>query len=372
MLRFIRPTIPEPPEWLPFLAESYRQRIFSNFGPAATRLEEALTAKYGNGRQAVLTANATAGLTAALLAWGVQGRVVVPAFTFPATAQAVLQAGCEPLFCDVSPQTWELDPSALEQVLRRQRIACVMPVRSYGFCRDLKTVAELCQARGIPVLVDAAAALGGRLNDHRYCGGEGDAEVFSLHATKVFGVGEGGVVFVPPQRVAPLRRVLNFGLERQDLVSGGMNGKASEFHAAVGLAVLQRIDFFIERRTRIARRYQKAFAGLDCVELPPPGGAPPWQTFPLRLTDETADASELSARVLRHGVEVRRYYLPVLTDTTLFAGAASGPVEESRRLSRGMVCLPIYSDMTDAEADFVIAVVRHVLETEAKTPLCAA
>jgi dTDP-4-amino-4,6-dideoxygalactose transaminase len=372
MLRFIRPTIPEPREWLPFLADSYRQRLYSNFGPAATRLEEALAEKYGGGRRALLTANATAGLTVALQAFRVRGSVVVPAFTFPATAQAVLQAGCRPLFCDVSPRTWELDLDALAALLRgRNPIGAVIHVRSFGFCRDLGPLENLLRGRGIPLIIDAAAALGGRLDDGRWCGGQGDVEVFSLHATKVFGIGEGGVIFAPPEREAELRCVLNFGLQCRDIVLPGMNGKLSDFHAAVGLAVLARIDAFIERRTHIARRYARTFHHTAMLQLPPAAGAPSWQTFPLRLLDGSADA--LALRAYEKGVELRRYYAPALTDSTLFAGAASGRVETARALVRGMICLPIYSDMTDPEAGQVIDVVLRCLdELAANRPMNSA
>src|SRR5947209_5092077 len=109
MLPFIRPTVPPPDAWLPYLRPSYDQRVFANRGPAVRRLEAALETKYGGPeREAVLVSSCTSGLTAMLCALGASGRVVIPAFTFPATAQAVLQSGCRPLFCDVSPQTGEL------------------------------------------------------------------------------------------------------------------------------------------------------------------------------------------------------------------------------------------------------------------------
>jgi dTDP-4-amino-4,6-dideoxygalactose transaminase len=284
----------------------------------------------------------------------------------------VLQAGCQPLFCDVSPRTWELDLDALTALLRgRQSIGAVIHVRSFGFCRDLGPLENLTRTRGVPLIVDAAAALGGRLEDGRWCGGHGDVEVFSLHATKVFGIGEGGVIFAPPERVAELRCVLNFGLERRDIVLPGMNGKLSDFHAAIGLAVLTRIDAFIERRTHISRRYARAFHNSGLLQLPSTVGAPSWQTFPMRLVGGSTDV--LALRAQEKGVELRRYYAPVLTDSTLFADAASGRVETARALARGMICLPIYSDMTDPEAEQVIDVVLHCLdELAANRPMNSA
>ncbi len=253
MIRFIRPTIPPPDNWLPYVREAYESRWFSNGGPLANRFEKALLDKYGTrDREAVLLANCTDGLTAALLALGIKGNVAVPAFTFPATAHSVACAGCQPVLCDVSKQTWEFDPNALRRLLQRERIAAVMHVRTFGFCRDISEIEEVARQFGVPLIVDAAAALGGCDERGAYAGSRGVAEVFSLHATKVFAVGEGGVVFASPDLAARIRAVANFGLCNNDVVLGGFNAKCSEFHAAVGLAVLECIDDYIEppRRNR--------------------------------------------------------------------------------------------------------------------------
>src|SRR5436190_2721465 len=114
---FIRPSIPEPAAWLPLLAEAYETRQFSNFGSVVTAFEGEIGARF-EGRACVAVANATLGLTAALLALrGARGAVVLPAFTFPATAHAVSLAGCSPVFCEVSAEAWELEPSALSELV---------------------------------------------------------------------------------------------------------------------------------------------------------------------------------------------------------------------------------------------------------------
>ena len=124
-LPFIRPCLPFPDEWLRFLRESYRTRYFSNGGPCVRQFEAELTERYGQGREAIVTASATAGLTAALLAAPIyrRGSVILPAFTFPATANAILAAGHSLRFCDVSPETWELDPDALADTIEAARRA---------------------------------------------------------------------------------------------------------------------------------------------------------------------------------------------------------------------------------------------------------
>jgi dTDP-4-amino-4,6-dideoxygalactose transaminase len=360
MIRFIRPTIPAPEHWLPYVREAYQHRWFSNFGPLATRLEHALVEKFRPpGREAVLVANCTAGLTAALLALDVKGKVVVPSFTFPATAQAVLQAGCQPIFCDVSPRTWELDPHELDRLLGVAKAAAVIHVRAFGFCRDLEAI-ELAVARhGIPLVIDAAAALGAERDDGQPAGSQGDLEVFSLHATKVFAVGEGGVVFAPPGLAARIRTAINFGIHAGDVTMPGFNAKFSEFHAAVGLAVLDSIDGYLRRRRAIATTYRRAVAQFPHWTNPVQTGLAAWQTYPLLLpADVDAEAMVVEGR--RQGVEFRRYYSPALHECSFPGYEAQNSLATSSLLASRMLCLPVYSDMTPQELDVVLGVLRNL------------
>ena len=289
MIRNVRPCVPPPVEWLPWLEESYRARWFTNGGPLVARLEAALTQKYGAGRRrAVLVSSGTAGLVATLLALEIRGKVVVPAYTFPATAHAIAQAGCEPLLCDVSPDTWELCPSALRTLLQRERVAAVMHVRAYGFCRSLDDIEMLAAEAGVPLIVDAAAALGGSEPGGVFAGQRGCAEVFSLHATKVFAVGEGGLVMASPAIEPRIRRAINFGFENHEVCAPGLNGKLSELHAAVGLAMLARMDAVTATRQRLARDFTRVMEMVNVLRLPQHTGS--W-----RVADLPGTAGE------RHG-----------------------------------------------------------------------
>lgn len=357
MYPFIRPTIPPPAAWLDLLAPAYKERRYSNFGPVASRLERELEQKYASPEHSVvLVSSGTAGLIAALLALDVRGAVAMPSFTFPATASAVMLARCAPLFIDVSPETWELDLAQLEQMLQRQRIGAILHVRTLGLCHPLDDLERLAQSFGVPLIVDSAASLGGREPSGAWVGGSGDAEIFSLHATKVFGVGEGGAVFVRKHLAERLRKTINFGLADGVPEVLGFNGKLSEVHAAIGLAVLERIDGFIARRGEIARGYRARLAQDAALEHPPNAGAPPWQTYPVALP---GDADAVVEELVAAGVGVRRYYAPPLHRTPPFAADVSLPTTDD--LSARMICLPVYSDMSDRELDEIIAIANRVL-----------
>ena len=339
---FIRPSVPAPEEWLPDLEASYEAGWFSNRGPALQAFEQELAGRFG--RPATAVANATVGLLAVLLALDVRGRIVLPSFTFPATACAVDLAGCEPVFCDVDEETWELDPAALKETLA-EGAAAVIHVRAFGLCRDLSGVEEVCAAAGVPLVVDSAAGLGGRTAAGDQIGLAGVCEVFSLHATKPFAVGEGGAVLGDADVIDGVRRAANFGLADGDVVGRGINAKMDEFAAARARAMLRRLDAEIDGRARHAAAYRQA---LDhtLVAHPVDPGSPPWQTYPVRLLDAEARPALLDELTAR-GIEVRAYYAPALHESSAFRSAVHLPVSE--RLSRSMVCLPNYGNATEDE-----------------------
>jgi dTDP-4-amino-4,6-dideoxygalactose transaminase len=356
---FIRPTIPPPEAWLDLLAPAYEERRYSNFGPVASRLERELEQKYAfPERNVVLVSSGTTGLIAALLALDVRGAVAMPSFTFPATAGAVALAGCTPLFVDVSPSTWELDVAQLERTLQREQVGAILHVRTLGLCHPLDDLERLAQSAGVPLIVDSAASLGGREDGGGWVGARGDAEIFSLHATKVFGIGEGGAVLVRKPLAERLRRTINFGLSEGVPETLGFNGKLSEVHAAIGLAVLERIDGFIARRGEIARGYRAGLAGAADLEHPPNAGAPPWQTYPVALPS-TRDANAVVDQLVAAGVGARRYYAPPLHRTPPFAAEVSLPVTDD--LSARMICLPVYSDMGERELEEIVEIANGVL-----------
>src|SRR5215213_7074465 len=155
---FVRPEIPPLAEWQELLEVPYARRYFTNFGELETRLSQELVDRFGGAEADVtLAANATCGLTAALIAHEVRGNVVVPNFTFPATLDAVFAARCTPILCDIDPSTLEMCPRELGRICSEFEVAAVMPVRSYGFVRDFSPIVAVARTKGIPTIIDGAA-----------------------------------------------------------------------------------------------------------------------------------------------------------------------------------------------------------------------
>ena len=357
---FQRPLLPPPQAWVERLAPAYARHWFSNHGELALELEQRLGARAGRGT--VLAANGTAAITAALLVLARRrGVVVLPSFTFAATLGAVLQAGLVPRLADVDAARWELGAAQVEAAAGGEPIAAVLAVRPFGLCRDHAELQAWCAQRGVPLLFDSAAALGGHLADGRAAGVEGDAETFSLHATKVFAVGEGGAIACVAEHHAALRRAMNFGLEAGELLGDGFNGKVSEFTAAVGLAQDDAFDAQLAVRRAAAARYAD-FAAAEAPEWTAPldPGDPPWQGYPL-LAPDAPDAPALLREAAARGVQLRRYYRPALHTAPAAARHAATPLPVSADLAERMVCLPMYSDLHATEHGALLDRLRDAL-----------
>jgi dTDP-4-amino-4,6-dideoxygalactose transaminase len=235
--------------------------------------------------------------------------------------------------------------------MQRTRIDAIMPVRVFGFVRNHEDIIALASDRNIPVVFDAAAALGhSRVDVGQHA--PNYAEVFSLHATKSFAVGEGGAVFCVSSLAAKIRKAMNFGLNPDRSFADGMNAKMSEFQAAVGLAALEMLDPLLARRKAMVGSYQSSLSALNSISLPIETQNCPWSLFPV-LTATGTDVPALIDRAAEQELQLRRYYHPSLTRG--YEGNLMKPVcldaelPVAEHLSDHMVCLPVYADVDDHE-----------------------
>jgi dTDP-4-amino-4,6-dideoxygalactose transaminase len=353
--RLVVPDLPQPESFLPFLQAAHESGWFTNFGPLARRLEGELAEIFGlHGEICVSASSATAGLSASLLALGCTGKVLMPAFTFAASAGAVFAAGLEPLVMDVSQKTWTVDADALDRALRFPGIGAVMLVSPFGLPRDFSEHIAICERHGASVVIDSAAGLGGaRL---KRAARPDVLEVFSMHATKPFGIGEGGVVFAHPRMEERLRAALNFSLDaprRPDLPPWGFNGKLSELHASVGLAQTQRFPSRVAGRQAFAARYAAELSEVKSIQIVTDFRLASWQVFPVLLPNGTARERTISY-ASRHGLEIRRYYHPSLSRWPQIQTVGGCLVSES--LAERMCALPIRCDVATPEADEIIKI----------------
>lgn len=360
--RFARPVLPPIEAWAPFFAEAYRDRWFSNFGPLSRRLELELHERYG-AREGVcvLSSSATSGLAACLIARNLKGPVLVPAFTFPASLSAVLMAGAPPLIVDVDPETWMVSPAVLAQALQESRAQAAMVVSPFGLRQNFAEHMRICREHDALLIIDNAAGLGVRREIEEQP--PDMLEVCSMHATKPFAIGEGGVIFANTACEERLRGALNFALTTHARPEGprwGINGKIPEIGAAIGLAQLENFDSQLKARRHFVEAYVEilgAFTGLSYVKDP---GRSPWQFFPALLP-----SSDRATRFVDHaaelGLEIRRYYRPSLSVWPGVELAHACPIAEN--LSGRMCCLPVYSDATVEERHTLSTLVQRALRS---------
>ena len=327
---------------------------FLTGGPRIEAFERSVAAAAG-ARFAVAVSSGTAALFLALRAAGVgQGdEVILPGFTFPATAGAVVAAAARPVVCDVDPRSFNLDPAKLEAALT-PRTRAVMPVHLFGLPAPMPPILEFARAHGLKVIEDAACALGARL-DGRPCGAAGDLGCFSFHPRKIVTTGEGGaVVSNDEELVAKVRLLRNHGIRRtaagMEFELPAFNFRLSDLHAAVGLAQMKHLSAQLELRRELAAAMRAELNGLPWLQLPeePAGSSHGWQSFVVRLAPDV-DRAALLDHLGRDAIEAvpGAYALHLTRAFAPLVAPAAPPV--SAELHRSTLALPFHTFLRPVE-----------------------
>ncbi len=332
-------------------------------GPEGEAFERELAAYLG-AREAVAVANGTEAIQLALEALGIGAgdEVITSPLTAAFTALAVMRAGARPVFADLDPETLNVAPGAVAAAVS-PRTRAILPVHLYGHPADLGALSELGRARGIPVIEDACQAIGAEYQGRRV-GALTGIGALSFYPTKNLGaLGDGGAVVVQdPEIAARLRRLRNGGQsDRYRHVVAGVNSRLDEMQAAILRAKLPRLDGWMARRRAIAERYR---AGLDgtAVSLPreQPGARSAHHLFVVRHPRRDAFMKGLAER----GVGTLIHYPIPLHLQPAFEGLGKpGAFPVAERAAGEILSLPLYPEMTDAQADAVVAAVRAVAGT---------
>ena len=242
------------------------RRWLTNCGPYVQQLERQVATQLGV-RHCVATCNGTAALEIMIRAAGLQGEVIVPAFTFVATPHAIRWLGLTPVFCDIDPHTHAIDPAAVERLISPQTTA-IMGVHIWGQACPIEELAAIAERQGIALVFDAAQAFG-NLHRGRCLGSFGTAEAVSFHATKTVSTFEGGAILTDNDRLADrARRMRNFGLGDDDQAEMvGTNAKMSEVAAAMGVTMLEQMDDLFAANRAVYRQYAAELHGIPGVQF---------------------------------------------------------------------------------------------------------
>ncbi len=342
-------------------------------GPRVAAFEQAFATAVG-GRHAVALSSCTAALHLALVAAGIGpgDEVIVPSLSFIATANSVTYVGAQPVFADVDAQTLNLTPATVAPCLTARTRALIL-VDQAGVPADLDRMLAMCDPRGIEVIEDAACAIGSAYRGQP-AGAGARLAAYSLHPRKVITTGEGGMLVTPDAAVAGrLRRLREHGMDvsaaqrhasRQPVIEHyiepGFNYRMTDVQAAIGLVQLAKLDQIVARRRALARRYQQALddiPGLTTI-TDPDYGRTNFQSFWILLPEDFPVSRDgLLGLLANAGIAARRGIMAAHAEPA-YAGQAHPPLPVTDRLSSSSVILPLFHEMTEAEQDLVVAVVR--------------
>jgi perosamine synthetase len=337
-------------------------------GPKVAEFERAVADRVGVAH-ALATSSCTTALHLALAALdvGPGDEVLVPDFTFPATANVVIQQGAVPVLVDIQSDTYNVDPTRLARHLSK-RTKAILPVHLFGLSADMGPVRAFAREHGLAVIEDAACALGATYRDEA-CGAMGDVGCFSFHPRKVITTGEGGMVVTDRDDVAERLALLrSHGGVRHDgrftFEAAGYNYRLSDVQAAIGLAQMRRLNEMIAARRALAERLRRGLEGIAGIEPPavPDWGGHVYQAFVVML-DEGVDRDGVIAGLRERGIEstIGTYALHDQPFLAALRDSGAPPLPTSLAAFRRSLALPLFPSMTDADADRVVDALGKVL-----------
>jgi len=358
-----QPTLPPLEEFIPYLQKIWESKILTNGGPFHQDLERELC-KYLGVKYLSLFTNGTIALITALQTLRITGEVITTPYSFVATAHSLLWNGIKPVFVDIDPDTLNLDPEKIEAAITPQTTA-ILPVHCYGRPCDVAKIEKIADTYGLKVIYDAAHAFGVKLESGsvlKY----GDLSVLSFHATKVFNTFEGGAIICHNEKTkVRIDQLKNFGfVDEVTVVAPGINGKMSEFNAALGLLQLKGINKAIQERKIISEQYR---AGLDNVKgvrcLSDLGEkVSNYSYFPILIQPDYPNSRDgLYQKLKDQGIFARRYFYPLISYFPMYRGmtsAAPSNLPVAKRASDQVICLPIYPALQLSEVDQIIEMIR--------------
>lgn len=352
---FLRPSVVKVDTYLPLLREIDESHLYSNFSPINNRFEVRALAEYFGGDGAVTTiGNATLGLMLAIKALARPGAryALMPSFTFAATPLSAIWCGLEPWFVDIDPHSWCMDEAKLDAALQQlgDQAAVVVPYPTFATHAPLARYADLHRS-GMPVVVDAAPGFGTKMGGVQHGTGFPGAVVYSFHATKAFGVGEGGLVYsADTALVQTIRQLSNFGFAGSRVPEGdGLNAKISEYTAAIALATLDAFPAKLAARREVLGHYRRACAASTLAakgwQLQETQGDVATQIFSI-LVPPALDADAVMAKLDAAGIEARRYFRPACHQQPHFSRCGHGDLAVTEDVARRVISLPFWEGMS--------------------------
>lgn len=339
------------------LKRAWDSKWITNNGELVRELEERLK-EYLGVKHLFFTSNGTVVLQMAIKAMGLTGEIITTPFSYVATTNAILWEGCTPVFADIDPVTFNLDPSQIERVISSKTQA-ILATHVYGIPCDIEAIQRIADKYGLKVIYDGAHAFGCTFKQKALLS-YGDISTCSFHATKVFHTVEGGCVITSDDHLAEkLRLYRSFGHIGDDYYDIGINGKNSEFHAAMGLAVLPHMEEIIEKRKQISLRYDQGFEHKPLLR-PDITQCSNYNYSYYPIVFETHERMKGAMEdLVNQNIYCRRYFYPALNTLPFLEEKKGMPISED--IASRILCIPIYPDLDTDDVDNIIRTINSSL-----------
>lgn len=357
-----RPFLPPLGEFCQALEEIWDSRWLTNEGPILKRFTGLLCNAFETDNLCLFN-NGTLALQIALQGMEISGEVITTPFTFVATTHALFWNKVRPVFVDIEPDFYTLDPEKVEAAITPWTTA-ILATHVYGHPCKLNKLADIARRHNLKLLYDAAHAFGVTV-DNRSIAHFGDLSMFSFHATKLFHSLEGGMlIFKEAGLKSRFDYLKNFGFKNEtEVVMPGTNAKMNEMQALMGIQVLQYLDGIIDKRARIAGLYREALGGVPGVRFAPP--LPPdikynYAYMPVEIDEREfgMDREALYSRLKEWNVHTRRYFYPLVCDYACYRNiVVNGPLSVARRATERILTLPIYDGLELSDVEAICAII---------------
>jgi len=347
-----QPSIAPLEEFTEILKGVWKRGILTHNGPLVQQLENDLEKTLNVPYFSVLN-NGTIALQISIKALELKGEIITTPFTWIATISAIKWEGCEPIFCDIDAQTLNIDVTKIEALITERTVA-IMPVHVFGNACNVEEIERIAKKHNLKVIYDAAHAIG-TTYDNKSILEYGDISATSLHATKLLNTGEGGGCITKDAKLdKKIKRIRFFGHsdDKTDIVEDGFNGKLTEIHAALGLANLKYYETILLDRKEKYNYYKDALKNKEYISFQKISlGECNYSYFPIILDSEER-LLNLEQRLKENNIFARRYFYPSVNTYTKVVNYQSCPISED--ISKRILCLPLYWELTIKEIDTII------------------
>ncbi len=357
-----RSSMPDMREYFEEVASLWESHWLTNMGIEHKKLEDGLK-EYLSVENIALFTNGHSALECVLEALDLRGEVITTPFSFASTTHAIVRKGLTPVFADIKPDDFTIDPASIEKLITPRTVA-IVPVHVYGNLCDVDAIQEIADRHGLKVIYDAAHAFGverGGVSSASF----GDASMFSFHATKVFNTIEGGAICFKDASLYPLlNQWKNFGITGpEDVEYVGGNAKMNEFCAAMGVCNLRHVDGEIAKRAQVEDAYREGLAGVPGIRMvDPQEGVKPNHAYMPVVFDELvfgATRDGVFQALADNGIGARKYFYPLIPDFACYKAVYSSErVPVARWVSDRVLTLPMYAGLSLSDVERICNVIK--------------